>query len=140
MGHDELHRLGAEAIEQQFAERNAAHYQRAREYFSTLAIQVGYAGSGDFLIGDAPVLTPRRDAPGMGPHQGVGLMQAIEICMPLSPNIIICLARRPGIRNLSSEQVDYYNTQQLKAFIRYVGCRPGGPSDSQLRAVAARLG
>ena len=55
--------------------------------------------------------------------------------LPLSPNIIIALASEPAIERLTAEHVAHFNQMQTKSFIRFIGCRPGGPSDKQLRQV-----
>jgi hypothetical protein len=59
--------------------------------------------------------------------------------MPLSPDIIIALANEPAIERLSAEHVARFNQMQTKSFIRFIGCRPGGPSDKQLRQAAAQV-
>ena len=135
---DELHRLPPEVLEQWFAERNAAHYQEARDHFANLQVQIGYADGADFLIGDVPVVTRKPGHPGLGPHQDVALKDANTVSMPLSPNIIIALANEPAIERLSAEHVAHFNQMQTKSFIRFIGCRPGGPSDKQLQQAALR--
>ena len=60
-------------------------------------------------------------------------MEADEVSMPVSPNIIIGLAREPAIVTLGPEQVSHFNRLQAASFIRFIGCRPGGSSELQLR-------
>ena len=134
---EDLHRIPPDTMNRFFAERNAVHYQQAREYFARFQIQIGYASQGEFLIGDAPVVTLKHGHNGRGPHQGVPLLEADEVVMPISPDVVIGLARQAEVITLTPEQVTRVNEYQWQSFIRYIGCRPGGDGDRWLREVVS---
>jgi hypothetical protein len=138
---DRLHTLPEAVTERFFSERNAAHYQHARNRFAQSAVQIGYAtGGAEFFIGDTPVITRKNGGPGLGPHQGVAINESTELVMPISPTVIIGLGTTPLILQIEPEMVEHFNALQVNSFIRWLGCRPGGPADRQLRAnVEARV-
>jgi hypothetical protein len=141
-GHGELDWINAQVHErvvaanreQWWSDGTARRLQLAREKFAESAVQVGYAEGCDFIIGDVPVITVKRDHAGVGPHQGVALGDAIEICMPISPTIIIGLGPKPAVLTLKPDDVRRYNGLQVRGFARWIGCRPGGVSDREMRA------
>lgn len=129
------HGVIEENREQWWSERNAHHFAEAQRMFRQWSVQVGYAEPGsDFIISDAPVVTLKRDAIGVGPHQSVALGDANEICMPVSPTVLVAAGPEPKILDLTAKAVERYNDLQHIARVRWLGCRPAGPSDKQLRA------
>jgi hypothetical protein len=99
------------------------------------SVQFGHAPAGsDFIISDAPVITMKRGHGGVGPHQAVALGDANEICMPLSPTVIVGFGPAGRNLHLTADAVDRYNDLQMRARLRWLGCAPGGPSDHQLRS------
>lgn len=116
-----------------FSDRVGENYEKVRAILARSRLQIGYADRMDFIIGDAPVVTLKRDHDGVGPHQGVAVGDASEICMPISPRILIGLGPTPKEVTLDSEIVIRYNSLQVRGFIRLLGCQPGGPSDLAMR-------
>lgn len=131
---EELHRISPQVRAEIYSRRNAMHYGWARQKFATGEVQIAYAKEGDFVIGDAPVITAKTDFEGLGPHQGVALNEASVIIMPISPGILIGLGTKPMYLDIDQPAVETYNQMQVRSFIRWLGARPGGPSDRQMRA------
>lgn len=133
---EQIHeRAVAESSEEWWSERNAIHFGEAQKKMAKWEVQIGYAPTAsDFIISDAPVVTLKRGHDGVGPHQGVALGDAIEICMPLGSNVMVRLGPAPKELDLVVDAVNRYNDLQKRARIRWLGCRPGGPSDRDLRA------
>lgn len=128
-------RVLAEMRDEYFSGRNRHHYEWARERFQRSALQVGYASpDAEFVISDSPVITRKAGHDGVGPHQGVALGDAIEVCMPVTPRILLGLGQEPAIVNMTHEDVERYNSLQWLAYRRWVACRPSGPADSEMRS------
>lgn len=135
----ELHKIAPEVREKWWSDRAEVNFEQAREIFRRSHLQIGYALAGDFLIGDAPVITRKDDHDGLGPHQGVAIGDASEICMPIDPEVIIGLGPEPAMLDLDREAVERYNGLQIRTFQRWLGSRPEGPSDHLMRtAIPAR--
>lgn len=94
------------------SQRNPVNFKAARDYFETLELQVAYVQSGDLVISDCPVITARNDRPGTGPHQGVALMDADHLVMPLAPDVLLGLGQASAVMNLMDEGVNFYNSLQ----------------------------
>jgi hypothetical protein len=135
----ELHNIAPGVREKWWSDRAEVNFVQAREIFGRSHLQIGYACADDFLIGDAPVITCKQDHNGLGPHQGVAIGDASEICMPIDPKVIIGLGPEPAVIELDREAVERYNGFQIRTFQRWLGSRPGGPSDHAMRtAIPAR--
>lgn len=119
--------------EQIFSDSVAENYKKVRAILARWHVQVGYTNSLDLLIGDVPVVTTKPDHDGIGPVQGVALGDANQIAMPVAPNMIVALGPEPAIVTLTDDVVLRYNEMQIKTFVRWIGCRPGGMSDGFLR-------
>ena len=127
-------RLMEENREHWWSERNAHHFSEAKAIFRKWSVQVGYAEQGsDFIISDAPAVTLKPNSTGAGPHQHVALGDANEVFMPVSPTILIAVGPVRATLDLTRDTVERYNRLQLKAHVRWLGCRPDGPADRYLR-------
>jgi Protein of unknown function (DUF4238) len=133
---EDIHsRVVSEHREKWLSDRNAHHVAEAQRIMGRWSVQIGYAPAGsDLMISDAPVVTMKPGHDGLGPHQGVALEEAWEICMPIGPTVLVGLGAEPKTLNLTSEMVDRYNDLQIRARIRWLGCYPSGPSENALRA------
>lgn len=133
----EVHRRAvAQNSEEWWSGRNARHFAEARTMMEKWSVQVGYAPIGaELIISDAPVVTVKSGHHGLGPHQGVALGDASEICMPLGPGVMVALGSEPKTVDLTPDIVDRYNDLQIRARIRWLGCRPSGPAEAALRVV-----
>lgn len=113
-----------------FAERVQHHFEQSRRMLRRFSIQVVDAPAGwEFVLGDAPVLTVRRDGSGLGPHQGVALGDAELIVMPLGPHVAVSLDPNRAARDTATpEQVRMINRWQVNAAEWQVIFRPGSPA------------
>lgn len=139
---DTLHyEIAEEQRDRWWSDRLPINFEEARKIFNKSTIQVGFAPSGiDFIIGDVPVITRREGHDGLGPHQGVAIGDAVEIAMPIAPDLIIGLGKNPDYVNLDLEAVERYNLFQVKTFQRWLASRPLGPSDKAMRkGIPARM-
>ncbi|MFJ1512793.1 DUF4238 domain-containing protein [Cellulosimicrobium funkei] len=128
-------RVVRENREAWWSERNAHHLAEARRIMDQWPLQFGYAPLGsDLIISDAPVVTRKPGHDGCGPHQGVALGEATEIVMPLSPTVLVGMGPEPKTLALTPESVQRFNEYQIRARVRWLGCRPSGTADRTLRA------
>ena len=134
---EEVHRRAvAQNSEEWWSERNALHFAAAKEMMGKWSVQIGYAPMGsELIISDAPVVTVKSRHNGLGPHQGVALGDASEICMPLGPDVMVALGAEPKSVHLTPDVVDRYNDLQVRARVRWLGCRPLGPGEAVLRGM-----
>ena len=139
---EDIHnRVVAQNRDKWLSDRNAHHLAEAQRIMRPWSVQIGYAPAGsDLIISDAPVVTVKSGHDGVGPHQGVALGDASEICMPLTPTVLVALGPEPRMLDLTPESVDRYNDLQIRARIRWLGCRPSGSSDKALRAMSPGRG
>jgi hypothetical protein len=127
-------RVVGENSEMWWSQRNKIHYEQARERFAESSIQIGYSSGDDLLIGDAPVITMKSNHEGVGPHQGVALGDANLIAMPVAPNTVVGLGPVRLEVDLPPRQIFQYNVWQVRGFINWLGCQPGGATDRRMRA------
>jgi hypothetical protein len=130
-------RIHAEVVaansEEWWSGRNDIHYESARQQFAKWHIQVVYAKSADFIIGDSPVITTKTGDPGVSVDQGVALGDATMICMPVSPKILIGIGPAPAQGEFDDAEVLECNAFQLRGFVRWLAAKPGGVSDEHMR-------
>jgi hypothetical protein len=62
---------------------------------------------------------------GLGIFDGVGLANADEIVLPLTPHHVAVLGQGNENRQATGDEVDRYNTLQVRIAYRYVYFRPG---------------
>lgn len=109
----------------------------ARNKFRRGYLHLGIAQEGDFIIGDAPVITMKKGHAGLGVHQGVALGDATSIIMPFSSRIIVGLkSKEHEVVKLSAQQVSEVNSRQKKSFIRQIGVPPNSVDAMNLAALA----
>lgn len=133
----QVHATALHAIEEEeFSSMLARAYSFARAVFARRELQIAYTRGADLMIGDAPVLTLKTGHTGTGPHQGVALAEAKVIVMPLSPTVLIGLGPQPATIALTDDEVRSYNSPQIQAATRWIGCHPGGLSDRWMRATS----
>ena len=63
---------------------------------------------------------------GCGIFDGVGLANADEIVLPLTPHHVAVLGQGNHSREATVGEVDRYNTLQVRLAYRYVYFKPGG--------------
>jgi hypothetical protein len=81
--------------------------------------------SGEFLISDVPALALRDDHVGTGAHDGLGLENCDELVLPLGPRLMAVLGAGHGYATIDANEVDRYNTAQVRAAADYIHMRPG---------------
>lgn len=89
--------------------------------------------SGELLISDVPALALREGHTGTGPHDGLGLENCDELVLPLGPSLIAVLGAGHGYATIGSDDVDRYNTAQVRAAADYVYMRPGSALETFAR-------
>ena len=134
---DQLYQEVAEpVVAQLFSSKVLEHYQNAKLHFRRYRIQVAYAAPPTFMIGDVPVITPNSLLGGLGPHQGVALMDAENVFMPVSPNILVALGPQSFRVDLQTEAVRYFNSLQQAGCIRWLACQPDTGAHAELASLA----
>ena len=134
---DQLYREVAEpVVAKLFSSKVLEHYQNAKLHFQRYRIRVAYATSPTFMIGDVPVITPNRRLVGLGPHQGVALMDAEDVFMPVSPNILVALGPQSVQVDLQTEAVRDFNSLQQAGYIRWLACQPDTGAHVALASLA----
>jgi hypothetical protein len=101
-------------------------FQRVRAGFQAFDLKILASPDREFLIGDVPVLAMREGHGGLGIFDGVGLANADEIVLPLTPHHVAVLGQGNKSREASADEVDRYNSLQVRLAFRYVFMRPGG--------------
>ena len=97
------------------------------------SLEILTSGAGEFLIGDIPALTVRRDRDAVGVLGGIALDDATSVFMPLGPKHVAGLGRRNLTAELSAEQVRDVIVRQVVGAIEYVYLRPGSGLESFVR-------
>jgi hypothetical protein len=95
-------------------------FDRARVGFQAFDLKVLTARRRDFLIGDAPVLLMRQGHGGLGFMDGVGIGNADEIVMPMTPRHLVILGQGTESRDATDEDINSYNTLQVRIAYRHV--------------------
>jgi len=111
------------------------HFKRARAGFRTFDLKVLRSRDQEFLIGDVPVLLMRNGHGGLGYFDGVGVGNADEIVMPLTPHHVAVLGQGSESRDATPNEVQRYNTLQVRIAYRYVYFRIGSDLASFVRSL-----
>lgn len=111
------------------------HFKRARTGFQAFDFKILSSGDQEFLIGDVPVLLMRNGHGGLGFFDGVGVGNADEIVMPLTPHHAAVLGQGSESREAAPREVERYNTLQVRIAYRYVYFRIGSDLASFVRSL-----
>jgi uncharacterized protein DUF4238 len=109
-------------------------FGKSREVLSSLPIEVVHPASGEFLIGDAPVIVLDRQGRN-GPTEGVALGDADQILMPLGPQTMIACGPADATAVVSEDWVKVFNSWQIRAAREQVFMRPGSGLHALVREV-----
>jgi hypothetical protein len=101
-------------------------FHRIRAGFQAFDLKILASRDRDFLIGDVPVLAMREGHAGLGIFDGVGLANADGIVLPLTPHYVAVLGQGNQSRQATTDEVDRYNTLQVRLAYRYVYFKPVG--------------
>ncbi|MER6274539.1 DUF4238 domain-containing protein [Streptomyces sp900105755] len=115
-----------------FRVRIEASFSKARALLSDHGVQILHPEQGEFLIGDTPALTMRRDGPMVSYNMAIG--DAHSVILPISPKYVLATGPTSEYAQASPAVVDELNTLQICAARRYVYTRPG----SALRSFITR--
>lgn len=83
-----------------------------------------HPGSGEFLLGDVPALTVRRDTRQVGVLGGIALHDAHSVFMPIGPGHVASLRSSPRSAELTPDLVEDVNARQVQDAIEHVYMRP----------------
>lgn len=112
-------------------------FERVRKGFEAFELKVLSSPDREILIGDVPVLVMREGRGGLGIFDGVGLANADEIVLPLSPHHVVVLGQGAENGRATEDEVDRYNTLQVRIAYRYVYFRPNSGLTSFVRSLLA---
>jgi hypothetical protein len=110
-------------------------FERVRKGFEAFDLKVLSSRDREFLIGDVPVLAMREGHGGLGIFDGVGLANADEIVLPLTPYHVVVLGQGPENRQATDDEIDRYNALQVRIAYRYVYFRSGSDLASFARSL-----
>lgn len=99
-------------------------FERLRVGFRSFKLKILTAPDREFLIGDVPVLAWRDGHGGLGIFDGVGVGNADEIVLPLTPHHVAVLGHDNISRDATTDEVDRYNTLQVLIAYRQVYTQP----------------
>lgn len=108
-------------------------FDRFSALMSSRIVEVCSPTAGEFLFGDHPAQAIRWNGSSASPVGEVGLRNADEIVLPVTPHHIIALRDRPGVTILDPGQVEEYNRVQIQAAEKFVHFRSGSPFESLVR-------
>jgi hypothetical protein len=114
-------------------------FERARSGFHAFDLKILTSHHREFLIGDVPVLAMRNGYGGLGIFDGVGLANADEIVLPLTPHHVAVLGQGSQDRVATSAEIERYNALEVKIAYRYVYFRPKSNIHEFVRSVAGSL-
>jgi hypothetical protein len=112
--------------------------ERLRRGLQVFDLRILTSRRNEFLIGDAPVLMLREGRGGLGIFDGVGVANADEIVLPLTPNHVAVLGQGSGSAEATDEEVERYNTLEVMIAYRDICFRPTGGLDQFIRAVLTK--
>jgi hypothetical protein len=111
--------------------------ERLRRGFQAFDLKILTSGHREFLIGDAPVLMLREGRGGLGTFDGVGVANADEIVLHLTPHHAAVLGQGSGAAEATERQVERYNTLEVMIAYRDICFRPTSGLDQFVRATLA---
>jgi Protein of unknown function (DUF4238) len=110
-------------------------FKRARTGFQAFDFKILTSRDQEFLIGDVPVLLMRNGRGGLGFFDGVGVGNADEIVMPLTPHHVTVLGQGNESREATPSEVERYNTLQVRIAYHHVYFRIGSDLASFVRSL-----
>ncbi|TJZ99347.1 DUF4238 domain-containing protein [Actinacidiphila oryziradicis] len=109
-------------------------FQRFSRMLADEPVELRRPASGELLISDVPALALRDGYLGTGPLDGLGLANCDELVLPLGPRLMAVLGAGHGYTTMGTDDVDRYNTAQVRAAADYVYLRPGSGLETFARA------
>lgn len=115
----------------------AERLERLRTGFEAFDLKILISRSREFLIGDAPVLMLCDGRGGLGTFDGVGVANADEIVLPLTPHHVAVLGQDGDAAEATDEEVERYNALEVMIAYKDVCFRPTSGLDAFVRNVLA---
>ena len=110
-------------------------FKRIQAGLRAFDLKILSSGDAEFLIGDAPVLLMRRGHGGLGFFDGVGIGNADEVVMPLTPHHLAVLGQGGDSRGATPGEVERYNTLEVGIAYGHVHFRIGSSLASFVRSL-----
>jgi hypothetical protein len=107
-------------------------FDRCRTWMADHQIQIVHPSSGEFLLGDAPVVVLDRRGR-LEPGVRVTLGNASQILMPVTPRSLVAFGP-PARGEVPAHVVDELNTYQVRAAHTHVFVRPGSGLEEFVRS------
>jgi hypothetical protein len=112
-------------------------FKRVRAGLQAFDLKILSSRDHEFLIGDVPVLTLRKGHEGTGIFEGVGLANADEIVLPLTPRHVAVIGQGDENREATAAEIERYNTLEINLAHRYVHFRIESRLHEFVRSVKA---
>jgi uncharacterized protein DUF4238 len=111
-------------------------FERIHTWLQTASVEILTAeDESEFLIGDIPALLMLPGYIGSGALDGVGLLLAESMVLPLGPGHAVKLGGDTGYTPIAAAVVDELNTAQVTAAFSHVFLRPDSGLDRFVRSV-----
>jgi Protein of unknown function (DUF4238) len=111
-------------------------FDRMRTWVQAADVEILTPSSGEFLIGDIPALLMLPGYIGSGALDGVGVLPAESIMLPLGPRHLAKLGGAAQVTAIPPDTVNSLNEAQVKAAFARVYLRPGSGLEQSARAVS----
>ncbi len=111
-------------------------FDRIRTWVQAADVEILTPSQGEFLIGDIPALLMLPGYIGSGALDGVGVLPAESIMLPLGPRHLAKLGGAAQTTTISQDMVDALNEAQVRAAFARVFLRPGSGLDQFVQTVS----
>jgi hypothetical protein len=112
-------------------------FARYKQGLSGHQVQIVVPSVGEFLFGDVPALVVGWNGNRIRPAGEIGLANADEIVLPVTPYHLAVLRLQAGPTVIGQDVVDEYNAAQVRAAREYVHFRPNSVLEGFVRSVLA---
>ena len=111
-------------------------FDRMRTWVQAADVEILTPSQGEFLIGDIPALLMLPGYIGSGALDGVGVLPAESIVLPLGPHHLAKLGGAAQMTTIPPDMVYSLNDAQVRAAFARVYFRPGSGLDQFVQAVS----
>ena len=111
-------------------------FDRMRTWVQAADVEILTPSQGEFLIGDIPALLMLPGYIGSGALDGVGVLPAESIVLPLGPRHLAKLGGAAQVTTIPPDMVDSLNEAQVRAAFARVFLRPGSGLEQFAQAVS----
>lgn len=124
----------AEAL---FAAKMVEYHNRFRDHCQLQQLEIHYSAD-PLVIGDCPVIAMDPSTGGLGPHQGVAVLDARHVWMPISSRIVVALANQAAVGEFGADATRVMNRFQMRSAIGWVATEPGDDGDRIIDQAVSR--